>query len=382
VVRATAANPFRFGALALDEAFADRERELAELTADALAGQDVVLFAPRRVGKSSLVWRASQVLIKRRVLVAHVDLMTTPTLSRFADKLAQSIHEDLASPLFRARERLRVFQGLRVAPSVTVDPEDGSLSFSFSSAAAPADLGATVERLLELPGQLAGERDRRVVLVLDEFQEVVDIDPGLPRLMRSVFQRQPEVCHLYLGSKRHTMERLFNNEHEPFWRSAKRVELGAIEPDQFAPFIAERFGQSGKRISAAACASVLEISRGHPYATQELCYFLWQRVADRAEATIAEVQAALADVLRSEDSHFTSVWESLAVQQRVVLQALAAEEGHPLANEYRRRHGLPSTSTVQTAMRKLERSELITRTDGFTRIAEPFLAQWLQERTR
>src|SRR5437764_238775 len=92
-------NPFRFGALALDEAFADRTAELRELTADALAGQDVALFAPRRFGKSSLVWRASQQLLRRRALVAQVDLMTTPTLGRFADKLAQAIHEDLASPL-------------------------------------------------------------------------------------------------------------------------------------------------------------------------------------------------------------------------------------------------------------------------------------------
>lgn len=51
-------NPFRYGALALDEAFTDRERETAELKADALNGQDVVLFAPRRYGKSSLVWRS------------------------------------------------------------------------------------------------------------------------------------------------------------------------------------------------------------------------------------------------------------------------------------------------------------------------------------
>src|SRR5437588_12714767 len=109
-------NPFRYGALALDEAFADRERELAELKADALAGQDVVLFAPRRLGKSSLVWRVAQQLARRRALVAQVDLMTTPTPARFAEKLAQTIHEQIASPLFRAKERLRIFQGLRVNP--------------------------------------------------------------------------------------------------------------------------------------------------------------------------------------------------------------------------------------------------------------------------
>ena len=55
-------NPFRFGPLALDDAFTDREAEIASLAADARNGQDVVVFAPRRYGKSSLVWRVAQKL--------------------------------------------------------------------------------------------------------------------------------------------------------------------------------------------------------------------------------------------------------------------------------------------------------------------------------
>jgi AAA+ ATPase superfamily predicted ATPase len=371
-------NPFRFGALALDDAFADREAELAELKADALAGQDVVLFAPRRFGKSSLIWRASQQLLREKALVAHVDLMTTPTLGRLADKLAQTIHEDLASPLFRAKERLRVFQGLRVAPTVTVDADSGNLSFSFSPAAAPGDIIATMERLLELPGELAGERNRPIVLVLDEFQEVVEIDRALPRLMRSVFQRQPEVSHVYLGSRRHTMERIFNDENEPFWRSAKRVELGVIEPGRFRPFIAKRFKQTGRDIEPTAIDAILTTTRGHPYATQELCYFAWQRATPGQPATEADIDDALADVLRSEDSHFSVVWDSSSAQQRILLQALALEEGHPLSSEYRRRHGLPPSSSVQRALQTLERDELVERDRGRAWIREPFLAEWLR----
>src|SRR5277367_949070 len=135
-------NPFRYGALALDDAFTDREQETAELKADALNGQDVVLFAPRRYGKSSLIWRVSQELIAEGALVAHVNLMTTPTVTQLAEKLARTIHDDIASPMFRAKERLRIFQGLRIRPTVTVDPEDGSLSFSFDAGKRTADLNA------------------------------------------------------------------------------------------------------------------------------------------------------------------------------------------------------------------------------------------------
>src|SRR3954452_4045481 len=202
-------NPFRFGALALDDAFTDRKDEIAELKADVRNGQDVVVFAPRRYGKSSLVWRASQELIARKVLVAQVDLMTTPTPAKLAEKLARAIHDDIASPLFRAKERLKVFGGLRIRPTVTVDPDDGELSFAFDAGAAPPeDVTATLEKLLELPARLGGERGRQVALVFDEFQEVADIDPGLPKLMRAVFQAQPDVAHVYLGSRRHMLQRI------------------------------------------------------------------------------------------------------------------------------------------------------------------------------
>lgn len=370
-------NPFRYGALALDDAFTDREREMAELKSDAMNGQDVVLFAPRRYGKSSLVWRVSQELVAERALVAHVNLMTTPTLTQFAEKLAQTIHEDIASPLFRAKERLRVFQGLRIRPTVTVDPEDGSLSFSFDSSPRVEDIRATLERLLELPGQLAGERKRQVVLILDEFQEVVEIDATLPRLMRSVFQQQPEVAHLYLGSKRHMMQRIFNNENEPFWRSAKQMELDVIEPKPFAEYIAHQFKRTSRTVAADAIEAVLDTTHGHPYATQELCYFLWQDTPAGTEASTQQVQEAIARVLNSEHAHFSLVWESASIHQRLLLKALAAEPGRPLSADYRRRHSLPGASSVQRALGALERAELVGRRGSEAWINEPFLARWL-----
>jgi len=235
-------NPFRFGAIALDDAFADREDERAELVADVRNGQDVVVFAPRRCGKSSLVWSAMQALGKEGILVAHVDLMRTPTKERFAAALAGSIYDQIASPMERIKERaLAPFRGLQAQPTVTIDPEDGSLSFSFAVGRREADLDATIERLLQLPAELGGSGKRRTALVMDEFQEIVEIDPNLPRLLRSVFQHQGDVAHVYLGSKRHVMADIFSDSNEPFWRSAKPIELGMIEADAFVPFIAGRF---------------------------------------------------------------------------------------------------------------------------------------------
>src|SRR5947208_4094563 len=175
------------------------------------------------------------------------------------------------------------------------DPADGSLRFSFQAGHRRTDIDDTIERLLELPAELAVERGRRVVLVFDEFQEIVSLDKRFPNLMRSVFQTQPEVGHVYLGSKRQILEQVFNNRNEPFWRSAKRLELGPIAADKFGPFIRARFTEGGLTIVDDALARLLDATGGQPYATQELAYFLWELVPPGQEATIASVDEALAN---------------------------------------------------------------------------------------
>lgn len=372
-------NPFSFGALALDDSFADRDRELAELTSDIRNGQDVVIFAPRRCGKSSLVWRAAHVLATDRVLMAQVDLMTTPTKESLAAALAKSIYEQIASPLERVREKaLAPFRGLRVQPTINVNPDDGSLSFSFGVGRGPAEIDATLERLLELPAELGSARGRRVALVMDEFQEIDDIERGLPKLLRAVFQRQPEVAHVYLGSKHHIMERIFNDANEPFWRSAKSMELGMIPPEPFADFIVDRFHSSGRAVEDEVVGEVLARTGGHPYATQELCYFLWEQTPEGEVATAVRLEGAIAAVLRSEHAHFSLLWDGASAVQKQVLQALAREPGHPFSAAYRDRHNLPATTNVQKGLTALTKRELAKKESGAYRISEPFLAEWLR----
>jgi hypothetical protein len=239
---------------------------------------------------------------------------------------------------------------------------------------------ATLERLFELVAQVAGERDRRALLILDEFQEIIELDPQLPKLLRSVLQEQPEVAHFYLGSKRHMMERIFNDANEPFWRSAKQLELGPIAVTPFAAFIAQRFEDTGRRVEPAVVDRVLEITGGHPYATQELLYFLWQATPTKGTADSSTLDDAVEATLRSEHSHFTLIWDGVSAAQKRVLQALAQEQpGRPLGSDYQRRHSLPATPTVQTALNALERAELVGRLGrGAYRIAEPFLTEWIR----
>lgn len=372
-------NPFTFGALALDEGFADREDEVHALVGDLASGQDVVVLAPRRYGKTSLALRAAGAAGAQGVLVAYCDLMRTPTKTRFAAALAKTIYDELASPLGEALERVAgLFRGLRVRPTVEVDV-DGDLRFVFEPVRRAADIDATIERLLELPAELAAERGRRVCLVLDEFQEVLTLDETLPNVMRAVFQTQPEVAHVYLGSRRHVLQQIFEDRNAPFWRSAKHVELGRLPEEHVVPFVTERFASTERAIDDDALARLVELTDGHPYATQELAYFTWELVPHGHAAHGSDVELALARVLRSEHNNLARLWEDATPNERLLLLALAAEPGGVYGEGYRRRHGLPAAASVQRAVASLDRAGVIGRVPaGGYAIAEPFLVQWLQ----
>jgi len=373
-------NPFRFGTFVIDE-FADREEELSEVEADMRNGQDLVVFAPRRLGKSSLVLKAAAATRRRKGLVAYLNVMTAPTKERFAERLAAAIYAEIAAPKAKLKEKaLAMFQGLRIVPTVMVDPMDGRLSFSFGFGHTDADIDGTIEMLLELPAKIAAERGQRVVLILDEFQEIVGLDPNFPKLLRSVFQAQPDVCHVYLGSKRHVMHGLFSNANEPFWRSAKQMEIGLIPPDKFTRFIRRRFAATNKEVDPVVCERLLEVTRGHPYATQELSYSLWEQTPFDEGADDDLFGRALELVLQSEHAHFSLVWEDLAAGQRILLEALAKEPGRPLSGPYRARHQLAAPSSTQRALKALVDRELVEREpDGGYRVMEPFLVEWLGE---
>jgi hypothetical protein len=188
------------------------------------------------------------------------------------------------------------------------------------------------------------------------------------------------VSHVYLGSKRHLLERIFNDRNEPFWRSAKQLEIGPIAPAAFAPFVGARFAATGKNVDGEALERLLEVTGGHPYGTQELAYFVWELVPPGGEASLADVEEGIARVVRSEHNHFAQLWDDAPFPQRLVLLALADEPTRSVyAAGYHERHDLPATPTLQTALNGLIRKEVVGRgNEREYRIIEPFLVEWLR----
>ncbi|MBI4493398.1 MAG: AAA family ATPase [Chloroflexi bacterium] len=375
------ANPFRYGGVATGEYFTDRERELAELAGDLRSGQSVVVLSPRRYGKTSLITEVIARLRGEQALVAYVDVLRATTREQFASQLAAALFQGLVPAVDRAFQKAgELFQSLPVHPKITVSP-DGSMSFEFTSGFDTKDLDQTIDRLLELPRTVAGQRKRRVVLVLDEFQKVIDLDPNLPARMRAIFQFQSEVAHVFIGSRQHLLRQVFTETNAPLYKSAKVAPLGPIHPEIFAPFIVARFAATGLRITDAAVDHLLVVTQGHPHDTQKLCYFTWAvAAADGRPASPETVVQALRQILAADGAHYIEVWDSLTPNQARMLEALAREgnRGGILAEEFRRRHRLGAYATAKRALDALLARGLVERVDREGVIVpDVFLRLWL-----
>jgi len=374
-------NPFRYGEIVSGSFFTDREQELADLTSDALSGQNVVIISPRRYGKTSLVLNARERLISEGALVAYVDLLRVSTLNELANELATALYNGVVAPLQRLKQQIsEIFGSLPVTPKVVFNP-NGTWGVELAVSDKRREAEDLLEKLLELPQIVARDRKQRIVLILDEFQQVVDIDDHLPALMRSVFQTQTDVAHIFLGSRQHLMRRVFTDRNQPLYRSARSLPLGPIGVPQFSGFIRERCRASHVAIHQEAVEHILKITGSHPHDTQELAHFAWALArAAEGRITTGVVDAALARVVAAEDAHYTPLWESLTLVQRRVLLAIARDPGmHVFGEAFRRTHRLGAASTVQTAIERLVEREIIegASTRGFS-VPDVFLRAWLQ----
>jgi hypothetical protein len=234
-------NPFRFGSVVTGEDFADRARELHELSRELTDGQHLFLLSPRRFGKTSLVLALLDRLRRRGVLVAYVDVFRATSAPQLLELLAQAV---LSAAETRPERLLRLAVDLlgRLRPQVGTDTA-GRPTLTLEVGAGGRSLLALQEEVLALPQRLATARARRLVVAFDEFQEIQRF-PGaaLEKAMRSHFQRQDRVSYLFSGSKESLLRDMATRERSPFYKFGRTVSLGPIPPEEFRPSWPRVFG--------------------------------------------------------------------------------------------------------------------------------------------
>jgi hypothetical protein len=375
-------NPFRFGGIVSGDSFNNRERDILVIQRELVGGQSVLVEAPRRFGKTSLILEVKRRLEAEKVQVAYLDCMLVPSRARLADRLASAYLQAFRTPAERAEDWvISHLKSFRVRPTLTFDDRGkAQLSFEAGSAGTP-NLDALLEQLFDEPEQIARAEGRRAVVILDEFQDLMELGPSLLRQLRAVIQQHQHVSYAFLGSRQALLRKAVHDQNAPLLKFARPYPLGPLPKAEFAEFLLARFEGSGRSVPRTAVDAIIDFTGGHPNDTQEAAHFLWE-VAHLPLSSEELVATALDRVLDAEAAQMTVLWHDSAPAQRSLLAALVETGGKNIYSEsYRRRANLGPATTVQRAVQTLIERELVDlEPDGTYRIKERFFEEWIRRR--
>src|SRR5438034_1285043 len=343
-------NPFEYGGVVSGDKFCNRQKEKADLRKAIRNREKLFVFSERRFGKTSLIKSVLARLPKKQTVAAYVDLWPTESEAAFVTALAKAIAESMTTSAQKLLQIAKQFFG-SLAPTVTVN-EEGRPEIGFG-VTRRAHLSAALDEVLDTPAKIAAAGDRDVVIVFDEFQQILEYgDDRVEKKLRSVIQNHKNVGYLFLGSRKHLIQKMFMDRSRPLYRAGGHYPLGPIGEEHWIPFIRERFAAAGKKISNGLIHSICEQTQGHPFYTQHLCHAIWELCEPGAAVTELMVKQALQLLLQREGYAYSTLWESLAMNQRKFLKGLAGEAApvKPFAGEFVRRSGLGSPSNAQRAV--------------------------------
>jgi hypothetical protein len=372
-------NPFQYGGVVRGDTFCNRKKEVEDLLRAVENGDKLFVYSERRFGKTSLIRCVLDKLPRKQYVSAYVDLWPTDGATSFSTATAKAIAESMSTRAEKTLEIAKSFFG-RLAPSMTLNNEGRpELAFGVRRFAEP---GPELEEVLEAPGRIAKDGKFRVVIVFDEFQQILEYgNDKVERQLRSIIQNQADVAYLFLGSRRHLIQKLFLDRSRPLYRAGGHYPLRAIEEKDWQPFIRKRFAEEGKKISDDQVHAIIRLTEGHPFYTQHLCHALWDACGREEQITDGLIESAVSTVLTHESYAYATLWESFAANQRKFLKGLAFEPAmvKPFASDFVQRYGLRSASNAQRAVESLLERDIIDRDNGSFMIIDRFFRIWVQK---
>ena len=376
-VESLTVNPFEYGGVVGADAFCNRARELAELRRAAENGDRLLVYAERRMGKTSLVKRAVGALPSDAFLPIYVDVWPTSDAVSLAKAVATATVEAAATRTDKALETAKDVVR-RLVPSLTTD-HGGNPVVQFGSRVddAPEPI---LEDALDAPARLAATRGKRVVVVYDEVQRLAEYgDDTAERLLRSRTQAHEGVAYLFTGSRKHLIREMFMDRGRPLYQTAGHYPIGPIATDHWVPFVIERFERADKSVEAGVVEALCERTEGHPYYTQHLAHALWEITPSGETATAGRLGEALDVVLTRLAYPFTVVWEGMTANQRTLVRGLVGggREAQVFSSAFLRKLRL-APSSASRAIEGLVQNDVIDRDETGYVVTDRFFRLWVR----
>lgn len=365
---------FKYGCAVGGENFCARPDLAASLGDFVRSGQNLVIQGERRIGKTSLVRETLSALRGWKMIYADfMGVRSVPDVcNRLVDALARFDSGDtFLRKIFAALLNLR--------PVATVDAMTGlpTITVDARSSADPSSVTAVMNALE------AHASGRRVCVVFDEFQDILDLEEGAQvlALMRGRIQFMSSTAFVFLGSVRNRMMDVFMSPKSPFYKSAAVFDVGIIPDEDFFEFAAKRFATGKRRLPRELFGRILDLVDRTSGDVQELCDAIWQ-VSGKGEVLSADhLEQGLRTVFNREGAAYVTFVKPLTDIQYRVLRALAAVGGrHPLAAEFLEAAQVVNTSSVKRSLVSLEKAGLVYLCDGEWKFISPFFREWIRRR--
>ena len=372
--------PFVFGVRVEGDTFTDRREETERLKANFTYGVNTILISPRRMGKTSLVDKVCSLVESDDIKIARIDAFGCRSENDFINAFATAVVRATSNKWEEWMENAKVFLS-RFVPKISFgqDPlNDFSLSLEYNAS------NNTTEEVLKLPETIAQTKGYRIVVCIDEFQQIGDFPDSLSfqKRLRGVWQLQSHVSYCLYGSKKHMMEQMFQDHSYPFYRFGDLFYLNKINEEDWVEYIRQRFETTGKHIPEDLAREICRVTDRYSSYVQQLAWFVWLRTAEAATASEADLQYGIDRLLDACEPLFIQQTEELSAYQMNFLRAIVngVHTGFTqsaVLNTYR----LGTAANVTRLKKALIEKDLITiPAPKHLEMSDPILALWLKRR--
>lgn len=371
--------PFVFGVAASGDNFTDRESETARLLTNFRSGVNTVLISPRRWGKTSLVRKVCRLAQTDELKIVYLDIFSCRSDADFYDAFASAVLKQTSTKVEEWMENIRQFLS-RISPKISLGA-DPAADFSLSLELTPKR--EDIDEILQLPEKIAEKKGCRIVVCIDEFQQIGEFKDSktFQKRLRSVWQLQKHVSYCLFGSKKHLMNELFERKSLPFYKFGDAIYLQKIATADWVGYIRSRFEATGKSIPAELAEEICRRVDNHSSYVQQLAWLVWTRTGK--DATRQELEAAFQDIIDQNTPLFEKQTESLTSFQMNFLRAVIdGVHSEFTTQEVMRKYQLGSSANVSIIKRALIKKELIEIDKRRAVIPDPIMKVWLQRELR
>jgi AAA+ ATPase superfamily predicted ATPase len=350
--------PFIFGRIAQSGNFCNRQTEKVLLANSFDTLVNTVIISPRRWGKTSLVRAVSEEISKKQkdIIVCNVDIFNCKTEEQFYTNYATAILQATHSAWKDFVEAAKKYLG-KFVPTISFSDKAQTCQLSFGIDFKETQL--SYNEILDLPQKIAEAKKKKIVVCIDEFQNIHNYGDTLAfqRVLRSHWQLHHNVCYCLYGSKRHLLMNIFSDYNMPFYKFGNVLFLQKISREDWIHFIVERFAATGKQISEALSGKIADTMQNHPYYTQQYSQQVWLRTEKTATDQI--LQEALESIMFQLSLLFTNILDMLTARQLGFLKAIISKETGFSSKTVLKKYDLGTSANVKNLKKSLLEKDII-----------------------